>query len=410
MPSTLLSVNNYYYPRGGAEVVFFRHNEALAAAGWSIVPFSMQHESNAASSFAGDFVEEIELGNADGFMSRARKGVKAIYSMEARRKIASVIDRTAPDLCHAHNIYHHISPSVLGLIRRRGIPLVMTLHDLKIACPAYTMLTHDGVCERCRDGRLFQVATNHCIKGSAMLSTLVMVESYLHRFLGSYSDNIDRFVVPSRFYLSKFVEWGFDAARFDYVPNFVDADAFDPRFAPGRRFAYVGRLAPEKGIETLIKAALDARVGLDIVGMGPLETRLRQLAASTGADVRFHGFLSGRALREAITHARAVVVPSEWYENAPLSVLEACASGKPVVAAAIGGLPELVVEGQTGWTFASGSVPALAARLRCVADLPDTVVEQMGRASREFVVNDFSPHRYLDGIRAVYKRVGVTWQ
>jgi glycosyltransferase involved in cell wall biosynthesis len=382
----------------------------LSEAGWSIVPFCMKHENNRVDAWNDDFVDEIELGReGDGLLAKVRKGAKAVYSFEARKKVERVIDRVGPDVCHAHNIYHHISPSILSVVRRRGVPLVMTLHDLKIACPAYSMLTHDGVCERCRDGRLFQVATNRCIKGSAALSVLVMFESYLHRYLGSYLDNVDKFIVPSRFYLRKLVDWGFDAERFAYVPNFVDVERTVPRFEPGERFVYFGRLSREKGIATLVAAAAEAGVPLDVVGTGPAGAQLETLAATVGGDVRFLGYLTGDALRDAIASARAVVVPSEWYENAPLSVLEAGGLGKPVIVADIGGLPELVADGETGWVFPSGSGEALAERLRAVADLADDGVRAAGEAARRRVAEEFSPRRYMDGVRAVYASLGVVW-
>ena len=408
MSGTLLSINNYYYARGGAEVLFLQHNGMLADAGWSVVPFCMRHADNYPTPWSYDFVEEVELGDEhDGFAAKLRKGVKAVYSLEARKKVRRLLDSVAPDVCHAHNVYHHLSPSILAVIHRRGIPLVMTLHDLKLACPAYSMLARDGVCERCRGGGLFHVFTQRCMKGSALLSLLVMVESYLHRFLRSYVDNVDRFLVPSRFYLEKFVDWGFDRAQFRHLPNFVDAQRYEPRFAPGRRFAYVGRLSAEKGIATLIEAATLAGVPLDIVGTGRAERALRELAAQRSCDVRFHGYLSGSALHAAIAGARAIVVPSEWYENAPLTVLEAGALGKPVIVSAIGGLPELVVEGETGWAFAPGSIEALAERLRAVADLADAGVERAGAAARRHVAEEFGPDRYLDGIRGVYLELGV---
>ncbi|HET8698825.1 MAG TPA: glycosyltransferase [Gammaproteobacteria bacterium] len=408
MAATLLSVNNYYYARGGAEVAFFRHNSMLRAAGWSIVPFSMNHERNEGGANA-TFVDEIELGGNDGALTKARKALKAVYSFEARRKIAQLIERVTPNICHAHNVYHHISPSILSLVRRRGIPLVMTLHDLKIACPAYSMLTHDGVCERCRDGRLFQVVTHRCMKGSVVLSTLIMIESYLHRYLGSYVANVDRFLVPSRFYLRKLVEWGFDPERFVYVPNFIDTAAVEPRFTPGTRFVYFGRLSPEKGLATLLYAAARARVGVDLVGTGPQAAELEALAKSAGTDVRFLGFLSGTALAAAIGAARAVVVPSEWYENAPLSALEAAALGKALIVANIGGLPELVANGETGWTFEPRAVDALAERLSHVAAMPNSALEALGRAARARVEAEFSPRRYRDDIRRVYTGLGVVW-
>jgi glycosyltransferase involved in cell wall biosynthesis len=409
MAATLLSVNNYYYPRGGAEVVFLRHNGMLHEAGWAVVPFAMNHRMNIGGAERAEFVSELEYGHDsdDGFIRKLRHGLKAVYSFEARNKLARIIDKSSPDLCHAHNVYHHLSPSILGLVHRRGIPLVMTLHDLKIACPAYSMLTHDGVCERCTDGRLYQVVQHRCMKGSLALSALVMLESYLHRLLGSYLGNVDKFLVPSRFYLRKLGEWGFPVERFEYVPNFVATESFTPNFEPGKRFVFFGRLSPEKGIATLIRAAAEAGVGLDVIGTGPLESELRRLAA--GQDVRFLGFLTGAKLNAAVASGRAVVAPSEWYENAPLAVLEAAALGKPLIVARIGGLPELVAEGQSGWSFEPRSVTALADRLRAVADLPDAQVAEAGMAARRLMQEEFSPARYLERIRAVYGRLGVAW-
>jgi len=407
MATTLLSINNYYYPRGGAEVVFFRHNGMLHDAGWDVVPFAMNHRMNIGGE-RSEFVSEIEYGReSDGLATRLRKGLKAVYSFEARSKLARLIDRSGPDVCHAHNVYHHLSPSILGLVRARGIPLVMTLHDLKIACPAYSMLTHDGICERCKDGRLYQVVTNRCMKGSLALSALVMLESYLHLALGSYMRNVDRFLVPSRFYLHKLVEWGFPAERFEYVPNFVAAESFEACYSPGDRFVYFGRLSPEKGVATLIRAAAEAGVGVDVIGTGPAESELRALAVNR--DVRFLGYLTGTKLNAAVSAARAVVVPSEWYENAPLAVLEGAALGKPLIVARIGGLPELVVEGESGWSFESRSVGELAAILRRVAQLPDADVAAAGMAARRRIEDDFSPQRYLERIRGVYGRLGVAW-
>jgi glycosyltransferase involved in cell wall biosynthesis len=238
-----------------------------------------------------------------------------------------------------------------------------------------------------------------------------MIESYLHRALCSYVDNVDCFAVPSRFYLEKFVEWGFDRNKFEYVPNFVDAGRYEPRYDPGDRFVYVGRLSREKGVHTLIEAAAAAGVSLDIVGSGPAEGALREAAVRAGggrADVRFLGYLSGTALQRAVAAARAVVVPSEWYENAPLAVLEACALGKPDIASAIGGLPELV-DDETGWTFAAGSTDALAERLSRAAGLADGALRRLGMAARQRVQRHFSPERYLDSIRTIYGRIGVAW-
>ncbi len=404
--ATLLSLNNYHYQRGGADIAFLRHNALFENDGWRVVPLSMHHPSNEPTEWAKYFVEEIELGQPYSTLERVRKGIKSVYSLEARRNAERLIDLVAPDICHVHNIYHHISPSVLGAIKRKGVPLVMTLHDLKIACPAYLMLSHDGVCERCRGGRLYNVALHRCIKNSFAMSTLVMVESYVHRLLRSYTRTVDCFIAPSLFYVRKFAEWGFDTSRFVHVPNFIDGERFVPQFEPGGRFLYFGRLSPEKGVNTLIRAAHAAGVGLDIAGTGPERARLERLSVELGSDARFLGFLSGESLHTAVRDARAVVIPSECYENAPLSGLEAAAMGKPIVAANIGGLPEMIVDGETGWLFTSGSVDDLSRVLSAVCERGGEV-EQFGRRARERVLTDFSAAAYLASITDVYRRLGV---
>jgi glycosyltransferase involved in cell wall biosynthesis len=404
---TLLSVNNYHYARGGADAVALEHARLLEERGWQAVPFAMHHPQNEPSAWSDYFVDELELGSDYGLVGNATRAARAIYSRQARHRLDALLDAARPDVAHVHNLYHHISPSILPLLHDRGIPTVLTTHDLKLACPAYQMLTHDGICERCKDGRLRHVVANRCIKGSLLLSTIVFAESSLHRRLGSYDDNVDRFVTPSRFYLDLFAAWGFDADRFVHVPNHVDAERFQPDPHPGPAFTYFGRLSPEKGIATLIDAAAIARVPLVVVGTGPAEHDLRALAERRGGDVEFTGRLEGSALHARVRASRAVVLPSEWYENAPVSVLEAYALGKPVVGARIGGIPELVREGETGACFQSGSADDLAATLGRVAAMPDSVVADLGRCARELVGREFTSQRYVERMLDVYASVGA---
>jgi len=332
---------------------------------------------------------------------------RVIYSLQAQQRMRDLLDVVRPQVAHAHNVYHHLSPSVLPLLKEYGIPVVMTLHDLKLACPAYTMMLDGKPCERCRDGKLFNVALNRCIKGSLALSTLVMVEAYLHRALHLYEGNIERFVVPSRFLLDKLVAWGFARERFVHIPNFVDLAQFTPGGQIGPRFVYCGRLDRLKGVETLLRAAAAARQPLTIAGSGPDEVRLRGIAEQTGSDVIFTGHLDKDALLDLIHDARAVVVPSEVPENAPLAVLEAYAAGRPVIGAANAGIPELIRENETGALFPTGDVAALADALARFAALPDSRVAAMGAAGRAWVERDFSPSVYLQRQLDLYDSLGV---
>jgi glycosyltransferase involved in cell wall biosynthesis len=403
---TLLSVNNYHYRRGGAEAVFLDHNDLFRDLGWNVVPFSMEHPENEPTKWDEYFVDEIEFGRRYSLPRKALNAFKITHSFEASRKMQKLVDQIQPQVSHLHNIYHHISPSVLFTLKKNGIPSVLTLHDLKIACPAYKMLTHDGVCERCKGGNLVNVVKHRCVKDSRVTSSVIFMETMVQRLIGSYSSNVDVFVVPSRFYLEKFVEWGWDRDRFQHIPNFVDVDRFQYCDEIGEGFVFAGRLGPEKGLRTLVDAAAQAGVKLKIVGTGPLEEELKAIAESHGADITFYGYRSGEELQKLIKSSKALVLPSEWYENAPISLLEAYSLGRPVIGADIGGIPELIRPGQTGEIFESGNTEGLAEVLAAFNELSSDTAKTMGRAGREWVENSFTPRNYRERMLNLYKTLG----
>ncbi|HEV7444845.1 MAG TPA: glycosyltransferase family 4 protein [Steroidobacteraceae bacterium] len=405
--STLIAINNYYYDRGGSEAIFFAHNRMFEELGWNVVPFSMQHSGNHATPWSKYFIDDLEMHGDYSLTQKLVRLPKVIYSFEARRRLGELLGRVRPDIAHAHNIYHHISPSILGLLKGRGIPTVLTLHDLKIACPAYNMLAPDGICERCKGGKVYNVVRNRCIGGSAAMSLVVMMEAVVHKLLGSYRRHVDCFVVPSRFYIDKFSEWGMPASLFRHVPNFVDVPRYEPRYEPGDAFLYFGRVIRQKGVATLIRAVAGARKKLLIAGTGPELEEMRALAAGLNADVTFLGHLGGQQLRDVIGSCRAVVLPSEWYENAPVSLLEAYALGKPVIGARIGGIPELIRENETGVCFESGNVSSLQRALEDFDSRPGAQIQAMGRAGRRWVAEEFTVAMYRQRIMAVYRDLGV---
>lgn len=387
-------------------MAYFEHDALFRRMGWETAVMAMRHPRNEPSEWEEYFVDEIEFGHQYGALKRVAMAGKVIYSFEARRKLARLLERFRPDIAHAHCIYHHLSPSVLALLKERGIPIVMTAHDLKLICPAYKMFNSTGICERCRNGNLTNVLRYRCIHGSFAASTLVMVESYVHRWLGLYRKTLDRIVVPSQFFANKLEEWGWPSDRIAYIPNFIRAEAFDPGYAPGKYFLYFGRLVPEKGVGTLIEAVNRSGVSLRIAGTGPDEARLTQLAAGN-PRIQFLGFRSGTELGDQIRGALAVVLPSELYENAPMSVFEAYASGKPVIGARIGGIPELILDGETGVLFDPGEEGQLADRLAMMTRASANNVAEMGRAARDYVSTKFSRERYESSMLTLYGQLGV---
>lgn len=403
----LLNVNNYHYRRGGSDVVYLEHGAMLQALGFECGWFAMQHPKNDPTPWSEGFVDEIEFGHDYSLAQKIVMAAKVVWSWEARAKLARLLDRFPADIAHLHCISHHLSPAILPLLAERGVPAVLTAHDLKIACPNYKMRNRGGTCERCKDGSVLNVVRHRCVQDSLAASAVVAVESGLHRALGTWQRHLAAIVCPSRFFVDKFVEWGWPRERFVHVPNWVDAERFEPGFEPGAYALYFGRLILDKGLATMLRAAHAAKLPLKWAGTGPDEAALRALAAELGADVEFLGYRSGDELHRIVRGARCVVLASELYENAPMMVLEAMALGKPVVGARIGGIPEVIDEGVTGWLFASGSVDELAARLSAVKALPDEQLASMGRAARQMVEQRFSRQRYVQQMLALYSRLGV---
>jgi glycosyltransferase involved in cell wall biosynthesis len=379
----------------------------MEAQGWQNAFFSMHHPKNYPTPWSEYFVDELEFGSSYSLTQKLSMATKVVYSFEAQRKLRRLIKDFRPHIAHLHCIYHHLSPAILPVLKGAGIPTVMTAHDLKIACPAYKMLNAGGICERCKQGSVINVIKHRCIRNSLSASVIVAAESGLHRFLDTYRRHLDRIVVPSRFFLEKFVEWGWARDKLIYVPNYADVDGLRPQFAAGEYFLYFGRLAPEKGVGTLIRAAAAASVPLKIVGTGPVEAELRELGARLGGAVEFLGYRTGDELHDLVKGARAVVLPSEWYENAPMSLLESYAMGKPVIGARIGGIPEMIVENETGWAFESQDVPGLTACLKDVMATDDKVIARMGKFGYEHVRTAFSRQRYVESILTLYSQLGA---
>lgn len=404
----LLSINNYHYKRGGSDAVFLDHDAMFKKRNWDTAVFAMQHPKNDISQWSEYFIEELEFGNSYGLFAKIPKALKVIYSFEARKNLAQLLDNFHPNIAHLHCIYHHISPSILSLLHDRGIPCVLTAHDLKLACPAYKMLNLNGICEKCKDGNFIHLIKNRCIHNSLSVSALVAVESSVHKLFGMYKNNLDKIISPSRFFKEKLSEWGWDPENIVYIPNFINCESIIPQYDPGKYFLYVGRLAPEKGLVTLIRAAILSNVNLIIAGTGPSEKELKAEAIEA-KNIHFVGYKSGDDLWKLISNSRAIVLPSEWYENAPISVLEAYACGKPVIGANIGGIPEMLKDGDTGLIFESGSIHDLAEKLIKYNSYPNNEIRRIGKNARNYVAATYNPDIYYETMANLYSTLGVNF-
>ncbi len=405
----VLQANKFHYVKGGAERYYLDLSRGLAARGHTVIPFAMDHPRNEPTEYARYFVSEVDYHGRLGLGEKLRAGMRSIYSRETVRKLTQLVERERPDVAHLHNIYHQISPSIITTLARLGVPIVHTLHDYKVVCPGYLFMSRGEICECCKGGRYFNAVRRRCLLDSPAASLVGALEAQIHAWLGTYG-KVDAFLCPSRFLMEKMAEHNVPRRQLVHFPYFLPVDEYEPRFERSDYFIYLGRLSREKGIATLL-AALHRRAGTRytcrILGEGPMEESLRRQAAEWNlTNVEFSGYLQGEALQEAIRGAAFTVVPSEWYENLPFSVLESFALGTPVVGSRMGGIPEMVLHEQTGLTFTMGDAPELAAALDWMESRPERVVE-MGRAARELLVERYSPGPHLERMEKQYKQVGA---
>jgi glycosyltransferase involved in cell wall biosynthesis len=403
----LLNMNAYHYRRGGSDAVYLEHGALFERRGWESGYFAMHHPLNLETPWSKFFADEIEMGNDYSLMQKLHIAKEIIYSTNHVRNINTLLDYFPADIAHVHILRHHVAANIFPVMQKRGVRIVMTAHELKLLCPAYRM--HDGVqiCEACKPNAVWNCTVKRCMHDSLALSGLISIESAVHRMMGYYRKHIDRIICPSRFYLEKHVEWGWPREKLVYIPNDFDVPAISEVPAPGDYLCYFGRLSFEKGLKTTIQAAAQAGMPLHIIGDGLEEATLHAFAAECGGEVVFHGRQSGDALFAIVRGSRACVLASEWYENAPKSVLEAFGLGKIVVGADIGGITEMIVEGETGFLFPSGDVAALAEVLRTLQALPDEKIREMGARAVAFARDEFSTDRYFARMEALYAELGV---
>jgi len=359
----------------------------------------MNDDRNRYSKFKSYFVSKRSY-RSPSRVGRIKSALSMVHSREAVANISKLIRDEKPDVMHFHNIYHQLTPSIIGAASTLGVPVVLTLHDYKPICPVYTRLCNGKVCTRCEGGRFEALLTQRCADGSLGRSALLWAEARYHAMVRSYQ-RVDKFIAPSRF-MRDAVIGRFGSDKVVHVPNGIDSSRIQLAAGDQGYVLYLGRLSPEKGIETLLRShqADNATWRLVIAGTGPLLDDLR--ARFPAAE--FRGHLSGASLEAAITGAAIVAVPSEWHENSPLSILESMAYGKPIVASRIGGIPELVRHGTTGLLFEPGNVGQLSRTIDALLDDPGQRAE-FGRNARRIVEAEYSMQMHGAALLSLYRSV-----
>jgi len=407
----VLSVHNLFFVTGGADRCFFEINELLTSKGHEVIPFSTKNLKNVHSYYEKYFVREFDFDISARSIKQIRSLLNMMYSFSSKKALRKMIDETHPEVAHLHNIYSRISPSILHVIKKNKIPIVQTMHDFKFVCPNHAMFSNGSICEACRGGKFYKAFLKKCSHGSAMLSGVLALESYWHGWLKLYDKYIDAFIAPSRFMADKLAENGWDAKRIFVLPNFVrviDSGVYSEANIDGM---FLGSLIEEKGVEVLIRSLAGLKRGrFRVVGDGylkeTLERNIKNIIPVNGCAIEFAGHLNSERLKKEISMSLMVIVPSVCYENSPMAILESFSQGKPVIASRIGGIPEIVKEGETGLLFEAGDSLDLREKILEMLGNRDRAI-QMGRNAREWVRVNRSPDNYFKELMSIYNKVGA---
>lgn len=357
----ILLSNKFYYRRGGDCIYMLNLEQLLKEHGHEVAVFAMDYPENLDTPWKKYFPSN---------MNKLMALTRPFGSQEVKRKFGRLLDDFNPDVVHINNVHTQLSPVIAELARKRCIRVVWTLHDYKLLCPRYDCL-RDGkeICEKCFGGDKTPCKIYRCMKGSRLASEVGYREAVMWN-RERLEACTDLFICPSGFMAEKMAQGGFRKEKLKVLCNFIDTkkcrkDNYDKE----DYYCYVGRLSHEKGVTTLIEAAARLPYRLKVIGGGPLLEQLKIKNEQLKGNVEFLGFRQWDDIKNIVGKARFTVIPSEWYENNPLSVIEAQCLGTPVLGARIGGIPELIDEGRNGMTFESGNTNDLTEKIKTMFDV-----------------------------------------
>lgn len=386
----VLILHNRYQFRGGEESSVSADSALLAAHGHDTIHYSRGHD---------------EIARRRGVASQARVAADALWSWSSYRRVREIIRNWRPDVAHFHNIFPLISPSAYRACRGEGVPVVQTLHNYRLVCPAGTLLRDGKVCELCVGHVPWPAVRYACYRGSHLQSAVMASAIGGHTALGTWQRQVNAYIALTGFARDIFIRGGLPADRIFIRCNAVAEPEPVEYSGPGSAI-FVGRLSPEKGIETLLAAwARLPHVALTLVGGGPLLADVRAAAARPELrHVEVTGELSHVEVLARIGRAGMLVFPSIWYEGLPYTVLEALAAGRPVVASDLGAQAEIVSDGVNGLRFPPSDADALVAAVQKLAGSHD-LAQRLARGARRVFLERYAPERSYAQLMGVYHRV-----
>lgn len=357
----VLIVNKFLYPNGGSETYIFEIGKQFHKMGHEVQYFGMEHERRVVGNRVESYTSNMNFHT--GKLAKLLYPFKIVYSFEARKKIRKVLEDFQPDVVHLNNINFQITPSIIDEIRHFEkkknvkIKIVFTAHDYQWICPNHMLyIPHKNqICENCILSGYKECTKNRCIHGSKVKSLLGTIEAWVYKTRKTY-EKVDCIICPSEFMKKKLETNSQLKDKLVVLHNFITSEIDKETLVQKKDYVlYFGRYALEKGISTLLEVCKSLpEIKFVFAGSGPLGDEVK-----TVSNVEERGFVEGKELENLIREAKFSIYPSEWYENCPFSIMESQMYGTPVIGANIGGIPELIRDGENGALFESGSVSQL---------------------------------------------------
>lgn len=416
-------VNWSWYPTGGDWTYVDNLRRLYEEKGHQVIALSTQNPLNVKSTEKEYFIKSNnfkDLNKNKNFGNSIRVVKDSIVSSDALEAIDLILKEHDIKLAHFHNIHHYITPAIIWRLKKRGVKIIWTLHDYKIICPENSFVSNGKICEKCITGSFYHCATNKCKKNSYAASFLAAVDAYFYHGTKTYN-KVDMFLCPSEFILNKFRKFGFDDSKLflsnlcydiNLVDNFISehytqSENTKVLTEPEKYIMYIGRVEAIKGIKTLIDAVRGTDIKLKIAGSGTeIDSFKNYLDVEGIGNVEFLGFQDKKSVFGLTLNSKFVVCPSEWYENFPYSITESFLFSKPVVGANIGGIPELVRDGETGYLFEAGNTAGLQQTLIKLWN-DDNKAIKMGKNAREHAIKIFNFDNHWNKLNTVLTNLNL---
>lgn len=397
----ILLVNKFHYLKGGSEKYYFDLAKLLQEKGHEVAFFSMENEKNIKTDCKEYFVKESDMNSKNIF-----KAFDVIYSEKNKKEMEKTLDDFKPDIVHLNNFQRQLSASIIKPIKKRHIPIVFTAHDLQAICPEGSMLdSNKNICEKCLKGKNLNCVKKKCVKDSGLKSLLGAVEGKYYRWNKIYSKKIDKIIAPSKYFKEMFIKDGIDSDRVEILHNFIDVKDYNVNIDDQGYAFYYGRLSMEKGIYNLLKAMLNIKDRkLFVAGDGPEKDNIEKFINENNMEdrVKLLGFLDSNKIKDYVRKARVVIVPSICRENCPYSVLETLAIGRPIIGSNLGGIPELVKDGEYGYIY--NNIEELTEKIKKLLD-DKKLAEEMGKNAKNIIKREYSSDDYYKAIMNIYNKV-----